>query len=123
MYVRVQKAMCGFLKSTLFFYEKLVGDPEAHGFEINPYDPCVENKTVGGKQLRFTWHVDNLNIFHVDRKVVLDTIVWLESIYEEMHGTRGKRQKYLGMWMDYSKRGEVKISIGGYLREFLDNFP
>ena len=40
-----------------------------------------------------------------------------------MHGTHSKLHKYLGMWMDYSKRGEVKISIGGYLREFLDNFP
>ena len=28
----------------------------------------------------------------------------------------------LGMWMDYSKRGEVKISMEDYLRKVLDNF-
>ena len=27
---------------------------------------------------------------------------WLESEYEEMHGSRGKRHYYLGMWLDYS---------------------
>ena len=95
MYVRVQKAMCGFLKSTLFFYEKLVGDPEAHGFEINPYDPCVENKTVGGKHLTIIWHVDDLKISHVDTKVISETIVRMDSICGDMHGTCGKRHKYL----------------------------
>ena len=65
----------------------------------------------------------NLNISHIDRKFVSDTIVWIESIYSEMHGTRRKRHKYLGMWMDYSNRGEIKISIEGYLREILYDFP
>ena len=38
---------------------------------------------------------------HVDRKVISDTILWLESIYGEMHGTCGKCHEYLGIWMDY----------------------
>ena len=82
----------------------------------------MANRTVGGKQLTITWDVDGLKILHVNRKVVLDTIVWMESIYSEMNGTRGKRHEYLGMWMDYSKRGEVKISTEGYLREVLYEF-
>ena len=105
----VQKARYGCLKSTLLFYEKLVGDLEAHIFEINPYAPCVANKTAEGKHLTITWHVDDLKILHFNRKVISDTIAWLESIYGEMHGTCSKRHEYLGMWMDYSKRGEVKI--------------
>ena len=74
------------------------------------------------KHLKITWHVDNLKILHVDRKVISDTIICLESIYSEMHGTRGKRHEYLGMWMDYSKIVEVQISMEGYLREVLDGF-
>ena len=100
LYVRIQKALYGFLKSALFFYEKMVGDLEAHRFEINPYEPCAANKTVVGNQLTITWHVNNLKIFHVGRKVVSDTIVWMESIYREMHSTCGKRHEYLGIWMD-----------------------
>ena len=46
MYVHIQKALYGCLNSALFFYEKLVGDLEAHRFEINPYDPCVANKKL-----------------------------------------------------------------------------
>ena len=105
----VQKARYGCLKSTLLFYEKLVGDLEAQIFEINPYALCVANKTSEGKHLTITWHVDDLKILHFNRKVISETIAWLESIYGEMHVTCGKRHEYLGMWMDYSKRGEVKI--------------
>ena len=60
MYVLIQNKLCSCLESTLLFYEKLVGDLESHGFKINPYNPYVENKTVGEKQLTITWHVDNL---------------------------------------------------------------
>ena len=40
-----------------------------------------------------------------------------------MHGSRGKRHDYLGMWIDYSISGEVRISMEEYLRGVLDNFP
>ena len=40
-----------------------------------------------------------------------------------MHGSRGKRHYYLGMWLDYSIPGEVRISVEEYLRGVLDNFP
>ena len=51
LYVRLQKARYGFLKTALRFYEKLVGDLEAYRFRINPYGLCVANGMVGGKQL------------------------------------------------------------------------
>ena len=51
LYVQLQKALYGCIKSALLFYENIVGDLEAYGFRINPYDPCVANKMVGGKQL------------------------------------------------------------------------
>ena len=81
----------------------------------------MAKKTVRGNQLTITWDVDDPKISHVDRKVVSDTIVWLEYIYSDMHGTRGKQHKYLVMWMGYSKRGEVKISMEGYLRKVRDD--
>ena len=62
LYVRIQKALYGRLKNALLFYEKLVGYLEAYGFKINPYEPCVANKMIGGKQLTVCWHVDNIKI-------------------------------------------------------------
>ena len=46
LYVRLNKALYGLLRSSLLFYRKLCGELEAHGFQINPYDPCVVNKIV-----------------------------------------------------------------------------
>ena len=68
------------------FYENLVGDLEAYGFKINPYDPCVANNMIGGKQLTVCWHVDNLKISCVDANEVTKVIQWLESEYGEMYG-------------------------------------
>jgi len=42
-------ALYGLLESAMLFYKKLVKDLQHYGFELNPYDPCVANKTVEGK--------------------------------------------------------------------------
>ena len=92
-----------------------MGDLEAYGFRINPYDPCVANNMIGGKQLTVCWNVDNLKISCVDTNEVTKMIQWIESKYGEMHGSRGKRHDYLGMWLDYSIMGEVRIYMEEYL--------
>ena len=46
LYVKVQKALYGMLKSELLFYKKLRKDLESAGFEINQYYPCVANKMI-----------------------------------------------------------------------------
>ncbi len=51
LYVKMQKALYGLLRSALLFYQRLVGDLEGHGFVLNPYDPCVANKLIGGAQM------------------------------------------------------------------------
>ena len=43
--------MYGLLRSALLFYTKLVDKLENKGFKLNPYDPCVANKTVNGLQM------------------------------------------------------------------------
>jgi hypothetical protein len=81
LYVKLQKALYGCLRSALFFNLKLLKDLEDYGFELNPYDPCVANKMINGKQFTITWHVDYLKLSHMDAKEVDSTIEWLKSIY------------------------------------------
>ncbi len=50
LYVKMQKALYGLLRSVLLFYNKLVADLESDGFVLNPCDSCVANKVVDGKQ-------------------------------------------------------------------------
>ena len=56
-----------------------MGDIEAYGFSVNPYNPCVVNRMVGRKQLKVYWHVDYLNISCVDANEVKKMIQWLDS--------------------------------------------
>ena len=63
----------------------------AHRFEVNSYNPCVAKKSVEGKQLKITWHVDDLKISNAVSRFVSDTIIFLESIYGKTYITCGKQ--------------------------------
>jgi hypothetical protein len=60
LYVHVLKALYGMLVSAMLFYKKLNNDLIEYGFKVNPYDPCVANKIVRGRQMTVSWHVDDL---------------------------------------------------------------
>ena len=51
LYVRLSKALYGLLQSALLFYQKLRGELEDYGFEVNPYDPSVAKKIINGSQM------------------------------------------------------------------------
>ena len=70
------------MKAALLFYQRFVGDLQSIGFEVNPYDPCVANKTVNNEQLTIIWHVDDLKISHKSEKTVTRMVTWLKRTYE-----------------------------------------
>ena len=124
LYVQLQKALYGMLKSALLFYRKLVTDLTNMGFELNPYDPCVANKIVDGKQLTVSWHVDDLTLSHVSESAIMDVITNLKSIYGmNLKETIGPIQEYLGMTFDYTASGTVEISMDKYIANIIDSFP
>ena len=49
LYVIPKKMIYNSLRLALLFYERLVVDIRDKGFELNPYNPCVTNKIIGGK--------------------------------------------------------------------------
>ena len=74
-------------------------------FKLNPYDRCVSNKIIGGRKCTIIWHVDYLNILHVEYKVVDDIIEVLDKEYVQdpetpMTVQSGKMHDYLGMDMN-----------------------
>ena len=54
------KALYGMLKAALLWYKKFCSELEAEGYVFNPYDPCVANKMINGKQKTICWYVDDL---------------------------------------------------------------
>ena len=56
------------------------------------------------------WHVDDLNIFHVDPNVVIAVIADIQKEYgktDTVTFTRGKVHNYLGMKIDFSAQEKV----------------
>ena len=80
IYVDLLKALYRMLKAVHLFWEKLMATLMKHGFEVNPYDACVTNKTINGRQCTLAWHVDDIRASHKDPKV-FDWII--ETLKEE----------------------------------------
>ena len=64
LYVHITKAIYGLLVSDMLFYEKLATDLQKEGYIINPYNPCMANKIINGRQHTVSWHVDDLKFSH-----------------------------------------------------------
>jgi hypothetical protein len=124
LYIEMQKAIYGLLRSALLIYKKLVSNLESTGFKVNPYDTCIANKTVNGTQMTVCWHVDNLKVSHVDPKEVTKFGEWLSKIYGVSVAThRGIVHDYLGMIFDFSEKGKVMINMIKYIKGIINDFP
>jgi len=78
----------------------------------------MANKTINGKQCTIIWHVGDLNILHVDKSVIEDIIIQLNEKYGKespLTTAQGKLMEYLGMTLDYTTMGRVKISVYKYI--------
>ena len=94
---------------------------------MNPYDSCVANKVVDGKQMTVVWHVDYLKASH---KTLCVLKVFGRQLNDEFGGKEtpitesyGKQHDYLGMTFDYSIKGEVNISMADYVKLILHDVP
>ena len=126
LYVVLKKALYGTLRAALLFWRRLSSQLSEWGFEANPYDPCVANKTINGKQCTILWHVDDLKISHEDPEVVTNIIEMIEAEFGKeapLTKARGKVHEYLGMTIDFSTDGKVRFSMMDYVQGILDELP
>jgi hypothetical protein len=83
LYVELLKASYGTLKAALLFWKLLSKKLVSWGFVINPYDWCVANKIIDGKQCTILWHVDDLKISHVSRDTLTSIIELIDAELEK----------------------------------------
>ena len=127
IYTELNKALYGTLQAALLFLKDMSKFlVEELGFIVNPYDWCVVNKTINGKQCTIGWHVDDLKISHVDTDVVEGIIQALDDRFVKeaplvVH--RGRVQEYLGMVIDFTATGKVGFSMPKYVEELLSEAP
>ena len=67
LYLSVLWALYGCIKSALQWYILYKSTLEKEGFVLNPYDICVANKVIDGKQCTIAWYVDAKR-FHIQMK-------------------------------------------------------
>ncbi len=75
--VQCLNAVYGTMVAALLYYKKFVKSLTKQGYKINPYDGCMANKLVKGKQITICFHVYDCKISHESSKVIDDTIDWL----------------------------------------------
>lgn len=91
---------------------------------MGDYDTCVANKEVEGSQMTVCWHVHDLKVSHVDGNELTKFSQWLNNTYGisiVLH--RGKVHNYLGMTLDYSMQGRVKVTMIYYIKWTTSDFP
>jgi Reverse transcriptase (RNA-dependent DNA polymerase) len=127
LYTKLNKALYGTLQASRLFWERLSSFLiDMNGFERNPYDFCVVNKVVNGKQLTIVWYVDDLKISHEDSNVVTDVIEILKAEFGKQSALtvrRGKIHDYLGIKFDFSKAGKVVMTMADYISELIEETP
>ena len=116
--------------ANLLYYCKFTKSLTRIGFEINPYDPCVTNKVIESSQMTICFHIDGCKMSHRKSKANDCMTKWLcqeyESIFEdgseEMSVIQGKVHEYLGMALDYTVCGQVRITMSSYTEEIIVAF-
>ena len=86
--------------------------------------PTVSVKLVKSKEITLVRHVDDLKVLHKDLFKVTMFAQYLLTIYRnKVNVHKGKKHDYLGIFLDYSEIGVVKVSMIKYLQKVLDKFP
>ena len=80
------------------------------------------NKIVADTKLTVAWHVDDLKVSHVQSTVVDQFIADMENEFGKetpLNKSCGKVHDYLGMTLDFSKPGEVTVTMIDYIKGIL----
>jgi hypothetical protein len=120
------KAIYGTLNAAILAYRKLTGHFQEWDFEMNPYDPCVWNKDIDDSQMTVIFHVDDGLASHKNATRVTEFLSKLQAIYgqtDPLTITRGKKHEYLGMSIDFTRKGEVRLSMYDYVHKLINRLP
>ena len=102
--MKILREIYGCIESALLWYELYAKTLKGMGFKLNPYDRCVANKIIDGKQCTIAWYVDDNKISHVDPKVVTSVLEAVKEHFGELVISRGNEHDLLGMKITLDKK-------------------
>ena len=101
LYLIILRALYGCIQSALLWYNLYSNILVEEGFIINPYDKCVANKVINGKQCTIVFYVDNNKVSHEDPGVVSKVIQNLKDNFGDLKVVRGNKHTFLGRTLRY----------------------
>lgn len=123
LYVRVLRTIYGCIESALLWYELYMKTLKGMGFTLNPYDKCVANKVINGKQCTITWYVDDNKLSHDDPKVVKEVLENINEHFGDLVIYRGNEHNLLGMKIAIDRKNKnVVIDMREQIEEALEMF-
>ena len=123
LYMQLIKALYGCVQSALLWYKLFSSTLEGLGFVLNPYDLCVANAIIDGKQCTIGWYVDDNIITHVDPNQVTWVIDKIEERFGKMVVSRGKSHEFLGMKLDFLEDKTVTVGMKEHIKGAIADFP
>ena len=123
LYVKVLRAIYGCIESALLWYELYVKVLKRMGFVLNPYDKCVANKMINGKQCTIAWYVDDNKLSHVDPDVVTKIMDEIKEHFGDLVISRGNEHDLLGMKIVMDRKNKnINIDMTDQIKEALEMF-
>ena len=108
------------IESALLLYTLYTEVLRKEGFKLNPYDRCVTNKIINGKQCTIRWYVNDNILSHVKISVVTSVIDKIEGYFPILVVERGKDLIFLGMEIGFLGKGKLKLGLVQYICSILE---
>ena len=122
LYLEILQAIYSCIESSLRWYVVYSETLMNEGFKINPYDKCVANKVINGKQCTIVWYVADNKVSHVDKNVVTEVIEMMKGHFGDLVVTRGNTHNFLGMNIRITKEKSIEIQMKDQLNEAIATF-
>ena len=123
LYLKLLKARYGCIRSAMLWYNLFVSVLKDDGFTVNPYDLCIANKMVNGKQLTISWYVDDLKMSHMEKQGLERLVKKIEKRFGDIKPVFGKEHDYLGMGIKFLKNEQsFEINMSSHIKEAIEIF-
>ena len=117
--VILKKALYGLVESSKLWFDELSGFLTSVGFIANKKDRCVFNKMHAEDQITVCCYVDDLMVTCKNEEGVNWILQRVKEKFKDLTINRGVVHSYLGQTFDFGIRGEVKITMAGYVADLL----
>ena len=122
LYLSVLRALYGCIESALQWYMLYKYTLKKEVFVLNPYDICVSNKMIDGKQCTISWYVDNNNISHTDENVVTNILDKMKEHFGDIKIYKSDSHMFLGNSIVLRDDQKFEVEMKGQLLEEIEMF-